>query len=81
MAGKLPSAEYGKYDRALEGVDFPASKFAILERARGKGGLDSEVIEMLQRLPKDEYESLNELAAAVREMYIEDGYDATALPL
>jgi hypothetical protein len=81
MAGKMPSAEHGEYDRALEGLDFPASKFAILERARGKGGLDHEVIAMLERLPKDEYETLAELTAAVRAIYIEDGVEASALPL
>ncbi len=81
MAGKLPSAEHGEYDRAFEGVAFPASKFEILERARDKGGLDHEVIEMLERLPQDEYETLEALTTAVREMYIADGYDASALPL
>ena len=82
MQGKgEPTAQRGEYDRALEGVEFPASKFEILERARDKGGLDHEVIEMLERLPKDEYETLDELTAAVREMYIAEGYDASALPL
>jgi hypothetical protein len=82
MQGKgEPAAQRGEYDRALEGVDFPASKFEILERARDKGGLDHEVVAMLERLPKDEYETLEALAAAVREVYIADGYDASALPL
>jgi hypothetical protein len=82
MQGKgEPAAQRGEYDRALEGVDFPASTFEILERARDKGGLDLEVIEMLQRLTQNEYETLEALTAAVREMYIADGYDASALPL
>jgi hypothetical protein len=82
MQGKgEPAAQRGEYDRALEGVEFPASKFEILERARDKGGLDHEVIAMLGRLPKDEYETLEALTAAIREMYIADGYDASALPL
>jgi hypothetical protein len=81
MAGRLPSAEHGEYERALEGVEFPASKFEILERARDKGGLDQEVIAMLERLPQDDYETLEALTAALREMYIADGYDASALPL
>jgi hypothetical protein len=82
MQGKgEPAAQRGEYDRALEGVEFPASKFEILERARDKGGLDQEVIAMLERLPQDDYETLEGLTAAVREMYIEDGYDASALPL
>jgi hypothetical protein len=81
MAGRLPSAEHGEYERALEGVEFPASKFEILERARDKGGLDQEVIAMLERLPQDDYETLEALTAAIREMYIADGYDASALPL
>ena len=82
MQGKgEPAAQHGEYDRALEGVEFPASKFEILERARDKGGLDHEVIAMLERLPRDEYETLDELTGAVREMYIADGYDASALPV
>jgi hypothetical protein len=81
MAGRLPSAEHGEYERALEGVEFPASKFEILERARDKGGLDQEVIAMLERLPQDDYETLEALTAAIREMYIADGYDPSALPL
>ncbi|MDP9180147.1 MAG: DUF2795 domain-containing protein [Chloroflexota bacterium] len=82
MQGKgEPAAQRGEYDRALEGVDFPASKFEILERARDKGGLDHEVMAMLERLPKDEYETLEALAEGIREMYIADGYDSSALPL
>jgi hypothetical protein len=82
MQGKgEPAAQRGEYDRALEGVEFPASKFELLERARDKGGLDHEVIAMLERLPKDEYEALDALTAAIREMYIADGYDASALPI
>ena len=61
------------YERALAGVDFPASKFAILERSRDKGGIDREAIEMLERLPKEEYETLDELIAAVRALYVDDG--------
>src|ERR1700674_5687004 len=82
MQGKGESAaQRGEYDRALEGVDFPASKFEILERARDKGGLDHEVIAMLERLPADEYATIAALTVAVREMYIADGPDASALPL
>jgi Protein of unknown function (DUF2795) len=82
MQGKgEPAAQRGEYDRALEGVEFPVSKLEILERARDKGGLDHEVIAMLESLPQDEYETLDALTAAVREMYIADGYDASALPL
>jgi hypothetical protein len=82
MQGKgEPAAQRGEYDRALEGVAFPTSKFEILERARDKGGLDHEVIEMIERLPQDEYNTLDQLTAAVRALYIADGYDASALPL
>jgi hypothetical protein len=78
---KIPAAEPADYERALAGVDFPASKYAILERVRDTGGLDSEVIDMLERLPRDEYETMDELAAGLRALYVEDGYDATVLPL
>jgi len=36
---------------------------------------------MLERLPVGEYETLEALTAAIREMYIADGYDTSALPL
>lgn len=77
----MPAAEPGDYERALSGVDFPASKSAILEQSRDRGGIDSEVIEMLKRLPKEEYETLDELTAAVRALYVDDGYDPASLPL
>jgi hypothetical protein len=78
---KTPAAEPADYERALAGVDFPASKFAILERSRDRGGIDREAIEVLERLPKEEYETLDELTIAVRALYIADGYDPSALPL
>jgi Protein of unknown function (DUF2795) len=81
QSSKVPAAEPSDYERALAGVDFPASKFAILERSRDKGGIDREAIEMLERLPKEEYETLDELIAAVRALYVDDGYDPSALPL
>jgi len=65
-----------------EEVGHPTDSFDhMVERARDKGGLDHEVIAMLERLPKDEYETIETLTAAIREMYIADGYDASALPL
>jgi hypothetical protein len=36
---------------------------------------------MLERLPNEEYETLDELTTAVRVLCIAEGYDPPALPL
>ncbi len=79
--GKVPAAEPSDYERALEGIDFPSAKNAVVRHAHDRGGIDTEVIDMLGRLRQDEYETLDELRADLRALYIEDGYDETKLPL
>lgn len=81
QAKKTPAAEPTDWERALGGVDFPAAKIAILREVRDHGGLDHEVINILERLPKDEYETRDELLADARALYVEDGFDASALPI
>jgi hypothetical protein len=81
VAGKTPAAQPDDWERALRGVDFPSSKVAIVRDVRENGGIDREVLTLLDGLPKDEYETLDELQAALRELYVAGGYDAAALPL
>ena len=78
---KLPAAEPADYERALEGVDFPAAKDAILRHAQDRGGIDAEVTHMLERLPRDEYETLDDVRADVRALYAADGFDPSKLPV
>jgi hypothetical protein len=81
MAGKIPAAQPDDWERALRGVDFPASKVAIVRDVHENGGIDREVLTMLDRLPRDEYESLEELQAEVRALYTDAGFDSARLPL
>lgn len=68
------NASQKDYDRALEGVDFPASRDAILGAARDKGGIDAEVPFVLGKLPaQGSYESRAELDAAIAGVYAREG--------
>jgi hypothetical protein len=78
---KVPAAEPADWERALEGLEFPAAKVAILRHVEDTGGLDHEVIEVLGRLPKHEYTTLDELTEDARGLYIQDGFDAANLPV
>ena len=78
---KVPSAQPDDWERALRGVDFPAAKVAIVRDVRENGGIDGEVLRLLDRLPKNEYETLDEMLADVRALYITDGVAPNALPV
>jgi hypothetical protein len=78
---KRPAAEPADWERALDGLDFPAAKVAIVRETSDRGGLDREVIQMLERVPKDEYETRDDLVADVRALYAEDGFDTANLPI
>lgn len=78
---KAPAAEPADWERALEGIEFPAAKVAILRHVEDTGGLDYEVIEVLSRLPRPEYTTLDELTGDARGLYVQDGFDAANLPV
>ena len=78
---KQPAAQPDDWERALRGVDFPGAKVAIIRDVRENGGIDSEVLRLLDRLPKNEYETLEEMFADVRALYIADGVAPKALPI
>ena len=50
----------------LGGVDYPADKKTLVERAREQGA-DDNVIDTLQNLPRDELHSPNDVSEAVGE--------------
>jgi len=77
----VPAAQPDDWERALRGVDFPGAKVAIIREVHENGGIDREVIAMLNRLPKDGYDTLDEMLADVRALYIEDGVAPNALPV
>ena len=67
------NATQAEYRRAIEGVEFPASKDAVLHAAQDKGGLDTEVMYILGRLPDADYATEADLERAVEEAYAEYG--------
>jgi hypothetical protein len=63
MAVKGSAAELGKY---LKGIDFPASKEDLLKRAR-ENDAPSEVIDMINGLIEDRFNSLIDVSKAFGE--------------
>ncbi|HXH85053.1 MAG TPA: DUF2795 domain-containing protein [Candidatus Tectomicrobia bacterium] len=51
----------------LKGVDYPASKDDLVERARGHGA-DEHIIDTLQRLPRDRFNSPNDVSEAIGDV-------------
>ena len=76
-----PHASRSQYERALDGVHFPASLSEIKKRARDIGGIDREVHEMIGRLPDRTFESLEDLFAELRLAYIGARVPAEVIPV
>ena len=76
-----PHASKADYRDAFAGLVFPTSKSAIVTRARDNGGLDHEVKVIVEQLPQRRYNSLEELEAAVRWVYLARGVQPEALPI
>jgi hypothetical protein len=68
-----PAAQKDDWERALEGLEFPASLVYIIRTARDRGGIDREVHAILERLPEQEYDTYDDLIAGVRAVYAADG--------
>lgn len=77
----VPSAQPDDWERALRGVDFPGAKVAIIRDVRENGGIDTEVLRLLDRLPGKDYETREELIADIRALYIADGVAPNSLPI
>lgn len=67
MTYGIPSQFY----RFIDGADFPCSKEDLLDHAKSNGAGD-DVLETLQDLPMDTFNSLGEVGDAVSDMYEED---------
>jgi hypothetical protein len=59
------------FSRAMEGMDFPVSKDAVLRTAADKGGLNGDVQSVLELIPEQTYESRASLDEAISAAYIE----------
>ena len=77
----LPRAEPKDWEEVLELLEFPASLSEIMKRARDIGGIDHEVHEIIGRLPRDSYDSLDDLLQDVREIYLADRIAPDKLPV
>jgi Protein of unknown function (DUF2795) len=77
----LPRAEPKDWEEVLELLEFPASLSEINNRARDIGGIDHEVHEIIGRLPRDSYDSLEDFLQDVRQVYLDDGIAPDKLPL
>lgn len=67
------NADPQEYLRALEGLEFPASQPAIVRRARDTGGLDTEVMYVLERMPERTYASLEDIGEEIERVYDDVG--------
>lgn len=76
---RVPAADKTDYERALEGLDFPLSKVALVRAIHDRGGIDHEVLTMVERLPQDEYEDLGSLVADIRAEYAAEGFPSAPL--
>ncbi len=53
--------------RFLSGIDYPVSKEDLVNHARDKGA-DENIIEALEKLPEQTYESANDVSQAIGRM-------------
>jgi hypothetical protein len=53
--------------RFLSGVDYPARKQDLVDRARRQGA-DDNVVQTLERLPRDEFNSPNDVSEAFGDL-------------
>jgi hypothetical protein len=51
----------------LKGMDYPADKNTLLQRAR-ENGADDNVMRTLEQLPRDEFNSPNDVSEAVGDL-------------
>lgn len=75
-----PHATEKEFERAFEGLDFPVAIHQILRRAADTGGLDSEVQDILHKLPREQYASQKELKGDIHMVYAAEGYPEDAIP-
>lgn len=76
-----PRATRDDYDRALEGLEFPASTDSVIRKARDHGGIDTEVAAMLVQLREGSFSSRDDLDEAIRDVYSAAGVDITLIPV
>jgi hypothetical protein len=68
-----PNAAPDEFVKGMAGLDFPASKSAIKKAVHDKGGLDTEVLHILDRIRDRTYEDAADVGREVRRVYEEFG--------
>ena len=66
-------AEPREFVDALEGLDWPASKAGIRNKAHDTGGIDTEVLWVLDRIGDRPYDTLDALQAEIERVYEAEG--------
>jgi hypothetical protein len=67
------NAEPSEFEAAIAGLDYPASKDAVVRKAMDKGGLDREVPHVLGQIEGRTYESESDLLAEIERVYARGG--------
>ena len=67
------NADQAEFERALSGVEFPASRDGIVRAAADKGGLDNEVLFILENIADRTYETISAVQAAIEDVYARTG--------
>lgn len=81
MQTHKPHATKADYEAAFKGFHYPISRAGILNMGRDKGGLDREVAIVLAQIPDRRYRNVEEIRAAVRDVYRAHGVSDEALPI
>ncbi len=58
-----------EFREALTGVDFPASRDAIIKKARDRGGQNREIFHILRHIRDRVYRSVEEVDAEIDRVY------------
>jgi hypothetical protein len=78
---RVPHASGKDYERAFHGLEFPVAADEVRRHAADHGGLDREVLDVLERLPDESYDTLDDLLTGVRAVYSADGYAGERIPV
>jgi hypothetical protein len=76
-----PRATRDDYDRAFDGLAYPAPIAAVIRKARDHGGIDAEVLPMLEQIPDRTFHSYGELLGTIHDVYAAQGVDEELIPV
>lgn len=68
---EIKNAEVEEFIKGMAGLDFPTSRSAIVKKVHDKGGLDTEVLHVINQLPDRTYESAQDVGDEIWRIYRE----------